>query len=288
MSSFEELEALDNKSLRTKCLEYGLPNVPITDTSRKILIKKLKIAMEIQSGFNIKGNKSRRETLHLTQALTNIEKNEQKLAKVSNRRTTIATVRKEKDESKKNAGLVEKRRTSRSTPINETSIIPISLPRKDASIIMEETDFEEEFMLIDDETIQPVVTNVPIIRKSRSPSLSKSTVVTTSYKKDTKKKDNIFEEEETEEEGYVEKSKEYILSKQFVSNKEKDICSTTIPRYNLPISTQAFSRNDNTCGYKTLYPSLNINAIENNIDINSLSNLKTIKRNYKPTETKKI
>lgn len=41
----DNLESLDNTTLRQKCMQYGLPNVPVTDSSRKVLIKRLRVSM---------------------------------------------------------------------------------------------------------------------------------------------------------------------------------------------------------------------------------------------------
>lgn len=58
------LEALSNKELRQKCIEHGMPNVPVTDSSRKILIRRLEAVM---SGKPATPNKTnRRETMHVS------------------------------------------------------------------------------------------------------------------------------------------------------------------------------------------------------------------------------
>ncbi|XP_055387082.1 otefin-like [Condylostylus longicornis] len=282
MSASDDLESLDDKTLRAKCIEYGLPNVPITVTSKKILIKKLRAAMDGGANTAGKGNKARRETMHVT-STTTINVEETKPSRTSNRRTTIGAVRKEKDQNIKETAPVEKRRASRTTPVQETSI-PMSLPRKTAPIITEETDFDDEFVLIDDDIKEPVVTNIPI-RKSRSPSLSKSAVVTTSYKKDTANKEQkIIEEEETEEEGYVEKRKEYNLSKQFMPNRDRDTPTLSIPRYNFPSTFRVSAEKDNIypTGYKPLYPSLNTvdNSSSSKTTYESASTI--TKRTYTP------
>lgn len=42
----DKLESLDNFAIRAKCKEYGLPNVPVTDSSRQVLIRRLRACME--------------------------------------------------------------------------------------------------------------------------------------------------------------------------------------------------------------------------------------------------
>lgn len=74
-----ELESLSNKELRAKCMEYGLPNVPVTDSSRKLMIRRLAAAMlsgpkdnSSSSGTSVTPSKpgkersQRRETMHVS------------------------------------------------------------------------------------------------------------------------------------------------------------------------------------------------------------------------------
>jgi hypothetical protein len=82
----ETLEALSNEALHRELLKQGFPNMPVTNTSRKVLLKKLKLKME--NGSAPKNN--RRETIddtkfsseHLVIKIT--KKNEE-----SSRRQTV-------------------------------------------------------------------------------------------------------------------------------------------------------------------------------------------------------
>ncbi|XP_004526052.1 otefin [Ceratitis capitata] len=65
MSEIDNLESLSNADLRKQCIKHGLPNVPITDSSRHILIKKLRATL---SGSPASQSKKtpRRETIHVS------------------------------------------------------------------------------------------------------------------------------------------------------------------------------------------------------------------------------
>lgn len=56
----DNLEQLSDDELRRRLLQFGFPNLPVTSTTRKILIKKLRNYMETER------SKLRRETAHAT------------------------------------------------------------------------------------------------------------------------------------------------------------------------------------------------------------------------------
>ncbi|XP_061398019.1 otefin [Musca vetustissima] len=61
------LESLSNKELRQKMIEFGMPNVPVTDSSRKILIRRLEAVMSGKPATTTTPNKTnRRETMHVS------------------------------------------------------------------------------------------------------------------------------------------------------------------------------------------------------------------------------
>uniref|UniRef100_T1PB76 LEM domain protein n=1 Tax=Musca domestica TaxID=7370 RepID=T1PB76_MUSDO len=59
------LESLSNKELRQKCIEFGMPNVPVTDSSRKILIRRLEAVMSGKPATT-PNKTNRRETMHVS------------------------------------------------------------------------------------------------------------------------------------------------------------------------------------------------------------------------------
>lgn len=57
------VEALSDSELRTKLSEYGYPVGPVTQTTRKILIKKLKNLMESRGAAGSRHSMAARYTL---------------------------------------------------------------------------------------------------------------------------------------------------------------------------------------------------------------------------------
>ncbi|EDX13597.1 GD20779 [Drosophila simulans] len=74
MSDLAYLDTLGNKELLAKCLEHGLPGVPVTDSTRSVIIRRLK---SVITGVPLNKSKSaskkaipRRETVHGSQVTT--------------------------------------------------------------------------------------------------------------------------------------------------------------------------------------------------------------------------
>ncbi|XP_043651572.1 LEM domain-containing protein Bocksbeutel isoform X2 [Drosophila teissieri] len=74
MSDLAYLDTLGNKELLAKCLQHGLPGVPVTDSTRSVIIRRLKAAI---TGVPLNKSKSaskkatpRRETVHGSQVAT--------------------------------------------------------------------------------------------------------------------------------------------------------------------------------------------------------------------------
>lgn len=203
--SDDNLESLDNASLRKKCLEFGLPNVPITDTSRKLLIRKLRAAI---NGDTDDKKKNRRETIHVTKIPSLVEANattnsnaEETVPKRPpsrvNRRTiavTSATSTTTDDsalassaETNKAQTVTERRRSVR--PQAEIDVpppvIPVSQKRKNAVLAELENEDEDEDDVILLEAAEASEKDIVIPRARRSVSLSKTGVVTTSYSQET-------------------------------------------------------------------------------------------------------
>lgn len=61
----DNFDDMSNDQLRLKLLEFGLSNMPVTSTTRKVLIKKLRNHISTNGGGGGAG-KARRETIHLT------------------------------------------------------------------------------------------------------------------------------------------------------------------------------------------------------------------------------
>lgn len=143
-----ELEALSNKELKQKCVQYGMPNVPVTDSSRKILIRRLEAAMSSKPAANTPTKTNRRETLHVSKPsevasspkiTTNIN-NATKQASRPSRRTIAATERhvtttttvSEPEYSDVSPDRVEQKPVKTKTPEKAPTLYP-KLPAKEPS-----------------------------------------------------------------------------------------------------------------------------------------------------------
>lgn len=89
MDKFEELS---NTDLREKLKLHGLGNIPVTDTTRNLLIKRLRVAT---GNAPAKPNKGRRETVNVIPTVVVAadlfdSKKPPKTKTPSNRRATIA------------------------------------------------------------------------------------------------------------------------------------------------------------------------------------------------------
>ncbi|XP_017087021.2 otefin [Drosophila bipectinata] len=126
MAEVDDLDTLSNAELRTKMLAQGLPNIPVTDSSRKILVKRLRASLGGQASpaagtASPKKSSSRRETLAASSAApsaasTPVDKLDgSKVAPATKaRRTIAATEAKEAKEvvTKKAAPPIQTRRSS--------------------------------------------------------------------------------------------------------------------------------------------------------------------------------
>lgn len=52
-----DVDNLSDAELRTKLLEFGFPPMPITGTTRKVMVKKLKLLMENKNKNNSDGRR---------------------------------------------------------------------------------------------------------------------------------------------------------------------------------------------------------------------------------------
>lgn len=194
----EDLDNLSDDQLRIRILQYGLPNLPVTDTTRKVLLKKLKVVMGNETA------KTRRETVAVSKFSSDEEpeKDDAKArgAKASSRRATVAVT--EKSSVKKLNGptgngraetptKTPSRRTSRATPAKQE---PIAVA---AAVLQEDSDED--------------IIEIPVKRRSSSrtttPTLGKSDTVRTSYKTSV----DVVEENQGEDSSNLDESVEEIL-----------------------------------------------------------------------------
>jgi len=180
--SMESLDDLSNDEIRIQLVKLGFPSMPVTVTTRKVLLKKLKIAVEGQK------SKTRRETIAVTKfssdedELQSKEKTRPAAAgkreRTPNRRATMAAPSEQLKKvatsttngslSRADTPSKNSRRSSRTTPAKEEPTVTSS---NVIHSVLEDSDEEDD---------------LPLVRKSRSrtgtPTLDVSKTVRTSYK----------------------------------------------------------------------------------------------------------
>lgn len=161
----ENLELLTDDQLRSRLQQYGFANLPVTETTRKVLEKKLRLAYDGQK------TKNRRETVAVSKFSSDEESAGAKRDKTPNRRTTSAMGAMKSAVTPSKNGITNgnlkleaanksSRRSHRPTPVKEKP-----------STAYIGTDSDEDII------------EVPVTRnRSRTPSLGKSETVRTSYK----------------------------------------------------------------------------------------------------------
>ena len=168
-----EFEALSNKELRQKCIEYGMPNVPVTDSSRKILIRRLEAAI---SGKPIKATptkSNRRETVHVSK-LPEVASSP-KITVNSNDATKVATP---STRPSRRTIAVAERHVTTTTTVSEPEYSDVSPDRFEPEPVRAKTKTPEKTP-----TLYP---KLPSKEPSPKPQLlSKTGVVTTSYVQET-------------------------------------------------------------------------------------------------------
>lgn len=183
----EELRSLTKEQLRSRLLQHGLGNMPVTDSTRQVLENKLRKTIE--------GQKSapRRETMHVIKYPTDAGKVETKPGpasrKTTNRRNTVNALPMTTEDVVPIAKSKNMRRSGRITPTltENGNTAPIAVPPSENDIIETDEEFVQE-------------TYVLPKRTSRSPSLGKSQTVVTSYKTEVSKPILIVESNEEDDE----------------------------------------------------------------------------------------
>lgn len=226
----ENLDLLSDDQLRVRLQQYGFANLPVTDTTRKVLVKKLRIAIEGQS------TKTRRDTVAVAKFSSDEEQDKEQNArgskkeKTTNRRATIAAAASEKVKVPVvlsfNGGLNNvavdspgktSRRSSRATPSKDKPTVPTT------TFIT--TTLEED---TDEDIIEVPVTT----RRSRTPSLGKSETVRTSYKttndleRSFVEENHIFDDEEDDEDEQIIAP---VVTKTTVRRKTYTSSASTLP-----------------------------------------------------------
>lgn len=167
-ATMDNLEELTNDALRLRLLEYGFANMPVTTTTRNVLIKKLRNAIDATE------SKTRRQTVNVAKYSSEESESEAETKKPSktatNRRATIAAPALNNKKEPRPLAKATMRRSGRTTPL--------VVSNQPAASLVEHSDDELPVAAIQPPPAAPAVQR----NKSRSPSLGKSALLTTSYK----------------------------------------------------------------------------------------------------------
>lgn len=242
-----DIDTLSNEELRVELLKYGFANIPVTSTTRKVLVKKLKNHLESEK------SKSRRDTFHVTKysseedddGLT-VEVTKKK--QVSRRATMAAPEISKRNETNGRASPGRKSRNP--TPVQVVEEVTRKSTRKtpQKSAVMEFDSVEES-----DEEVKKISDNRR--RKSKSPSLTKSKVVTTSYKNkintivEPEVDEPLFVAEEDEEtfEPFTQKLRKASPARPDVTKRQTlapsviETSSYSSPKFNRPSMTASYN-----------------------------------------------
>lgn len=218
----EEIDQLNDEQLRLRLSQYGFPNLPVTDTTRKVLLKKLKNAIGNESA------KNRRETVAVSKFSSDEEpEKDDRKNKTASRRATVAvtttpSVKKLANGRAETPTKTPSRRTSRATPAKQE---PVAVAAK---TLQEDSD---------DDVIE-----LPVKRRSTSrtttPTLGKSDTVRTSYKTTV----DVVEEKDGEDSSNVDEPsiEEELLPP---PRKPSPIVAQTSRRKTFTTSSSSFSTN---------------------------------------------
>jgi membrane protein Man1 len=164
------LDDLSNDEIRIRLQQYGFANLPVTQTTRKVLVKKLKNAMENEKA------KNRRETIAVVKSSDDEDiPDPKKREKTPNRRATIAVTEKTKKvpASSSSAESIPELPAPKTTSRRSTSR---ATPVKDPKPVVSST---ENVINESDDDIVEINTYT---RRSKTPTMTKSETVRTSYK----------------------------------------------------------------------------------------------------------
>ncbi|KAH8357113.1 hypothetical protein KR084_002782 [Drosophila pseudotakahashii] len=188
MSDTAFLDQLTNKELLAKCLQLGLPGVPVTDSTRSVIIRRLKSAI---NGVPLNKSKSaskkptpRRETVHGSQVSTPTSEPVRRTAGRSAARS---------DGSK----ISEQSRRTIAYGLDNTSISGRSVQTTTTVSDVGSQSEDDDFYMVD----SPGIRNRQDQHNRRSVSLTKSGVLTTSYTREVDQP--LYEQEDLPSRSYT-------------------------------------------------------------------------------------
>ena len=161
---------LSDSELRRRLAQYGFPILPVTDTTRKVLLKKLKNAVTSEN------TKTRRETVAVSKFSSDEDPEvKAKASKTSNRRATVAITQKSSVKKLNDTAIDE----TVETPSKKNS------RKKISSQVLQEDSTDDDITEIE---------NRRSSSRAKTPTLGKSDVVRTSYKTSVDVVEEIAEE----------------------------------------------------------------------------------------------
>lgn len=217
MSDLSYLETISHKELHAKCLEYGLPNIPVTDTSRKVILRRLRATILGTQDKNTAASNIRRKTVHSSKATP--------AAAINSKESRVADKIPSRNNNKNNV-----RRTIATTPkeyypLDNSSVRSIETTTTVSDVGSQSED--DDFYQLN--TPRTKLQQSQDTRQRRSVSLSKSGVLTTSYTREIQQPH--YEEDQDEEP--EEEPQSYTYQRPMV---------TTAPIHKLPVSQPRVER----------------------------------------------
>ncbi|EDV43424.1 uncharacterized protein Dana_GF16530 [Drosophila ananassae] len=188
MSDLAYLDTLNNKQLLAKCLELGLPGVPVTDSTRNVIIRRLRAAITGTPLNKSKTKKAtpRRETVHGSHVA----------------QPTSEPVRRTAGKSPSRAGGEKISAASRRTiayGLDNTSISGRSVQTTTTVSDVGSQSEDDDYFMVDSPSVRyshSTQTPSEQNRLRRSVSLTKSGVLTTSYTREVNQPNQVLEAEE--------------------------------------------------------------------------------------------
>lgn len=135
-SNMDNLEFLSDSELRLRLIQFGFPNLPVTATTRKLLIKKLRMHTENQK------SQLRRETSYATRYSSGEESDNNEIKKRKNQRATVSGIPQTTRMAPPATTVRPPKRSvfAGTPPRNERVITPVRYTNISASESEEETD----------------------------------------------------------------------------------------------------------------------------------------------------
>lgn len=233
MDNFEELS---NDELRLRLLEYGYQNMPVTQTTRKLYIKKLR------NHLGNEKDKLRRETIHVTKYSSDEDAEELPAAKkesTTKRRATLGVSQLPKPvpiiASSKTEVVLEppkSRKSGRLTPLEKPKTqvnASNGASKPDIDVALNDSDDEILLTLVNDDTTKKSSASTSRGKsKSQSPALGKTTYIKTVVEKREKVVPAaIIETTEEDEEQYEDDNIILVDDEEEEDNIDRYVAPTT-------------------------------------------------------------